>query len=312
MTPATPLSSRLGPAQTTLTDSITYGAVHLDVTDLSRAVRFWGGLIGLQTLTSSADAVRLGVGDAELLVLHAGAKRGVVNGHSGLYHFAIHLPSEAEFARVLLRIAQARYPQAPTDHIMHWANYLSDPDGIGLELAFETPDRFGRYDFTRGFPEVVDSTGQLRDPRAPLDANHMASYLNDRDLSRPLPVGSRIGHVHLHVGDLQGAASFYLDEIGFRRGLFEQPGFGMIDMAAGGIFPHRLAINNWQGPEAPQPPAGTAGLNFYELQTRSKDDYLAARGRLETARSTEPLHDREGVLVCDPAGNRVALSPLES
>src|SRR3984885_8864961 len=98
-------------------ETIAHGTVHLDVTDLPRALAFWRDLLGLADLGEADGAARLGVGGRELIGLHPGAVRGPQRGHSGLYHVALHLPDEREFARVLARLAAARYPQAPTDHI---------------------------------------------------------------------------------------------------------------------------------------------------------------------------------------------------
>jgi len=286
------------PVQSLAQDSVVYGAVHLDVTDRDRALQFWSGLVGLELLRSEPDAVHLGVEDRELLVLHPGAVAPTPRGHSGLYHLALHLPSEAEFARVLLRIAQAQYPQAPTDHIMHWATYLWDPDGIGLELTFETLDRFDRYGSDEGRPFVVDSRGARRRPTDQLDVQEVLSHLGDRDISRPLPAGTRVGHIHLHVGDLAEAASFYSGVVGFTPNM-QEPLIGMADMTAGGSFPHRLALNIWQGQGAAQRPAGSAGLRHFELRLRSQSELDAALARAEAVGA--------GELIRDPAGNALTL-----
>lgn len=281
-------NSRPGPVLSTAADALTWGAVHLDVTDERRSLAFWSGAIGLQVLGRDADTVALGVDeDVELLVLHPGAERPWQRGHSGLYHLAIHLPSEAEFARVLGRLFELGTPNAPTDHIMHWATYLDDPDGIGLELSFETLDRFGRYVDGGGRPMVLDADGRMRGGVEPLDLREVFSYLGDRDLSRPLPAGTRIGHLHLHVSALEPALAFY-EDLGWQRNV-DLWGLGMSDMHAGGSFPHRLALNTWQGPGAPQPPAGTAGLRHAVLNVRG----LAP--------------EQDGMMVRDPAGNAVLL-----
>src|SRR5512144_2302775 len=88
-------------------DRLTYGAVHLDVIDGNRSLAFWRDLIGLAEIARTADAIHLGVDGRALIVLHPGAERGPVRGRSGLYHVAIHVPNDVEFARVLARIAAA-------------------------------------------------------------------------------------------------------------------------------------------------------------------------------------------------------------
>jgi catechol 2,3-dioxygenase len=300
-------SSRPSPATTTAEDRIVYGAIHLDVSDPERSVAFWSGLIGLQVLSTSEHEVRLGVEGRELLVLHPGASTPTPRGHSGLYHLALHLPSEAEFARVLLRIAQADYQQAPTDHIMHWATYLDDPDGIGLELSFETLDRFSRYTSVGGRPAVVDSQGELRSAVDHLDLQEVISFLPDRDLQQPLPEQTRVGHIHLHVGDLQETVDFYQGVIGFIPNV-QEPLFRMADMQAGGSFPHRIALNEWQGHGAPQRPTGTAGLNHFELRLRSPEELAAAVASYEALTGTTAEPENAGALIRDPAGNAIRLA----
>src|SRR5579864_2861706 len=243
------------------------GEVHLDVTDVDRALSFWRDLIGLAVLTEHGDAVSLGVGDRTLLVLHPGAKRPVQRGHAGLYHVAIHLPNEPEFARVLARLIVARHPISPTDHIMSKAIYLHDPDRIMVELTLETPERVRKYgwDDAGGEPEIIDSDGRRRGGTEPLDVEQVLNTLADRDLEKPLPNGTKVGHVHLHVGDLSEAARFYRDELGFIENT-NIPFFQMADLYAGGTFPHRIALNTWQGQGATQPPAGTAGMRHFTIR----------------------------------------------
>ncbi len=244
------VTRRPTPAESTAEDQLRWGAVHLDVIDLEQSVRFWVGLIGLRVLGRQAGLVRLGVKDAELVVLHAGATQRPLRRHAGLYHLAIHLPSEAEFARALARLFQARYPNAPTDHAMHWATYLDDPNGINVELSFETLDRFAG--------EVVT---------ARLDLDEVRRHLPDGDLAAPLAAQARIGHLHMHVADMDVARERY-SELGFTPHV-DLGSFA--DMSAGGSFPHRLAYNVWQGVGAPPQPPGTAGLRHAELTIASGD-----------------------------------------
>src|SRR5437660_993190 len=118
--------------ESTASDFATFGAVHLDVTDAERALGFWRDLVGLELLGADGPDLRLGVGGRALVVLHPGARGPVVREAGGLYHMSLHLPSLGEFARVYARIEAAGYFQFPTDHGMHLANYVDDPDGIGL------------------------------------------------------------------------------------------------------------------------------------------------------------------------------------
>ena len=286
-------------------DRISYGAVHLDVADLERSLSFWRDLIGLRELGRSPDGeTRLGVDAQALVVLRPGAQRPVGRGHAGLYHLAIHLPDATEFARIVTRLAQARVAQSPTDHIFSKATYLNDPDGILLELTLETPERFGSISIGADAVVLTDSEGRARAGAEPLDLAAALEPLQGGDPQRPLPSGSYIGHVHLHVPDLAAAHGFYRDVVGFDEHAFMRP-IGMADLSAGGRFPHRLALNSWHGPSARQPAPGTAGMRRYELVLHG----AGALAQLSERARALPGHD--GALALrDPAGN--ALTVIEA
>jgi catechol 2,3-dioxygenase len=285
-------------------ETIAHGAVHLDVTDLPRALAFWRDLLGLTQLGEEDGVARLGAGGRELIVLHGGAERGPLRGHSGLYHVAIHLPDEAEFARVIARLAAARWPQAPTDHTFSKSSYLSDPDGLGIELTLETLDRFSEISVRGAEFGVIDSEGRPRGVSEPLDVEEVFSHLDERTIDRPLADGTMIGHLHLHVADLEETYPFYRDQLGLTEHVFMMG--GMADLGTGGPFPHRLALNVWQGKGAPQPPAGTAGLRHFTLVARDEAGLEAIRARLDAAGAATEIVD-DALFVHDPAGNRIQL-----
>ncbi len=290
-------------------DNITYGAVHLDVVDLERSLGFWRDLIGLQELPSPGSESRLGAGGRAMVVLHPGARGPVERGRAGLYHLAIHVPDAYEFARTLVRIGEARVPQSPTDHIFSKATYLNDPDGILLEVTLETPERFRSIKTDSGTPYMVDSEGQRRAPTEALDVAAAIAPLGDGDAGGRLSDGSYIGHVHLHVPDLQAANDFYRDVIGFREHAYMGT-IGMADLSAGGLFPHRVAVNNWHGPAAVQPSEGTAGMRHYELLLRDEGELSRLAERARQADASPSHAEGESVQLRDPAGNVVTVSEL--
>ncbi len=294
------------PIPSAASDFATFGAVHLDVTDSERALAFWRDLVGLTLRGRDSAGIRLGAGDRDLVVLHPGARGPVVRRASGLYHLALHLPSLAEFARVLARIEASGYPQHPTDHLMHLADYLDDPDGNGLELAFETPRRLGSATVGPRGPLLTDAEGNRHSGRDPIDLAWLFTHLPADGTTRGLPDGTTVGHLHLRVADNDAALAFYRDVIGFRINMDMRP-MGAFDMSAGGTFPHRLACNTWESAGRPPRPAGAAGMHHFTLQLRSADDLAAAIARAEAARGPVERRD-DGAVVVDPAGNRLLLT----
>jgi catechol 2,3-dioxygenase len=291
--------------ESTASDFATFGAVHLDVTDAERALGFWRDLVGLELLGQDGREMRLGVGGRALVVLHPGANGPVVREASGLYHLSFHLPSLAEFARVFARIEAAGYFQYPTDHDMHIANYVDDPDGIGLELAFETPsDLRASWVGEPGFEP--GERGHRWGGREPRYLAWLASQVPDGDTRPGLPPGTVVGHMHLRAADTSASLAFYRDAIGFTPNKEGTPG-AMFDMSAGGTFSHRLACNSWESAGRPQRPAEAAGMRHFTLQLRSEEDLAATIARADAAGH---LVERRGgdAIAADPSGTRLLLT----
>ena len=291
-------------------DFATFGAVHLDVTDGARALGFWRDLVGLEPLADAGDGIRLGAGGRALVVLHPGASAPAPRASSGLYHLALHLPTLAEFARVVARLDAAGHRHYPTDHLMHLADYADDPDGNGLELAFETPERLGSARVGPNGPELTDSEGRRRSGRDPIDLAWLFSHVPDGDTRPGLPARTTVGHIHLRVADLDRALAFYRDAVGFTTNMY-MPQLGAFDMSAGGAFPHCLAANVWESAGRPQRSAGAAGMRRFTLVLRSADDLETVVARVESAGGTVELRG-DGVLVADPSGNRLLLTTSPS
>jgi catechol 2,3-dioxygenase len=292
--------------ESTASDFATFGAVHLDVTDGERSLGFWRDLIGLELLGQDGEALRLGTGGRALVVLHPGATKPVVREAAGLYHLSFHLPTLAEFARVFARIQAAGYFQYPTDHLTHLADYVDDPDGNGLELAFETPQRVGSMRQGADGFELIDAEGNRRSGRDPIDLDWLVSHVPGGDTRPGLASGTIVGHMHLRVADADAALAFYRDAIGFTVNMDGRPG-GMFDMSAGGSFPHRLACNTWESAGRPQRPADAAGMRHFTLVLRSEGDLAATVARVEAAGHQIERRDGDAV-VADPSGTRLRLA----
>lgn len=275
-TPPTP-APQLLPATSRL------GAVHLDVTDGDRAATFWTRYVGLVEVPAESEGISLGVDGEPLIVLHPGATSPVVPRRTGLYHVAIHLPEKKELARVVARLFSQRYPNSPTDHAETMATYFSDPDGNGIELTFETPLRGGlALGDGRGLAVMAD--GSTQGPTEPLDVEDLLSTLtDDDDLTAPMPSGTRIGHVHLHVTNLQRGRAFYRDIVGLGDLRF-MDGWGMADLSLETSYvPHALALNIWNGPSAEPKPEGTAGLRHWTLLVQDETELDAIEARLSAS-----------------------------
>jgi catechol 2,3-dioxygenase len=215
-----------------------------------------------------------------------------VSGTTGLYHFAILVPSRAHLARALRRLVDARTRlQGAADHGVSEAIYLADPDGNGIEIYRDRPR-----------PEWPMTDGQLHMGVDPLDLEALLDESDDR--SSALGPGTVVGHVHLHVADLAAARRFYVDVLGFA--VMQRYGPSALFVSAGG-YHHHIGLNTWAGVGAPPPPPGAVGLRHFvvSLPNASALEEVGARLR-EAAIPVET--DGETILTKDPSANAILLA----
>ncbi|RUT28798.1 catechol 1,2-dioxygenase [Arsenicitalea aurantiaca] len=282
--------------------STTLGPVHIAVTDRAEALAIWGDVVGLELLSETDGVLSLGVGGKPLIVLETGARTRVTPRTLGLYHVAIHVPTRAEMAQLVVRALRANVRIAPTDHLVSEAIYLWDHDGNGIEITFETPWRG-----TLGDPEAgayaVTADGRPHSGREPIDLEDLLGELGpDPVLSPLMPAGTRIGHVHVHVRDLDEAMRFYRDGLGF-GGLFIIRAFGMGDVGLH-YTPHAIAFNVWAGPDARLPAPDSAGLRFFAINLPDAAALAGVRSRL-AAMKVSTTEIEGGIETRDPSGNRL-------
>ena len=114
---------------------------------------------------------------------------------------------------------------------------------------------------------------------------------------------ARIGHVHLHVADLDATEAFYAGTLGFDVTVRDYP--GALFLSAGG-YHHHVGANTWAGEGAPPPPPGSRGLRWFELVLPGATGSIGSR--VACARPASIRQRGEGGLhVADPSGNGVVL-----
>jgi catechol 2,3-dioxygenase len=278
--------------------------VHIAVTDASRALTVWRDLVGLTVKSEAEGEISLGTptGKAPLIVLHPGAKRAVVQNTSGLYHVAIHVPARRDLAIAIARLFSHNFRNAPTDHLVTETTYLWDTDGNGIELTFETPWRGTFRGDDSGYYGLTPD-GKRHSGREPVDLDALFAELKEGEpLDVPLPDGTRIGHVHLHVADLGKAMDFYSAGVGFGWQMLSRQ-IRMADVVTD-YPPHIVAFNTWAWEGAPQPPPESAGLRWFTIVVPSTAARDEMRARL--AKAGARISDAGGAFeALDPAGNRV-------
>ena len=295
--------SRVAPADEprvafTIDPGTSIGRVHLTVHDLAAELAFYVERLGFETLARESGRATLGAGDRELLVLHENREARRASGTTGLFHFALLLPSRRDLSKALARLIATGTPlSGVADHGVSEALYLDDPEGNGIELYRDRP----RAEWPR-----VD--GQLRMTSDPLDLGELLSEAGaEAGASAPLPAGTSIGHIHLHVPHLEPARKFYVESLGFD--LMQRFGESAMFVSAGG-YHHHVGANTWLGIGAPTPPAGSLGLREFEVDLASVAVARQVRERLASL-GVPVERDGERFWALDPAAHRVVFQVRE-
>lgn len=165
---------------------------------------------------------------------------------AGLYHAAFLLPDRAALAAVVRRLLHAaetptedgsRVPfgfEGGADHSVSEAVYLRDAENNGVELYADRNAAQWKWHA---------ETGTVAMTTEPLD---LASLLAHGDREAPFPPGTVIGHLHLHVPDLDRAESVYRQKLGMTVTQRDYPGMRFL---AWGRYHHHLAINTFAQPD---------------------------------------------------------------
>jgi catechol 2,3-dioxygenase len=284
------------------------GHVSLTVASLENQILFYQQVLGFKLHWREGNKAALGAGRTDLLRLTEEPNLKKYRGVTGLYHFAVLFPNRRELARAVARLSVLKYRNHPTDHIMTKTTYLDDPEGNGIELYAESSED-GFWTLKDGKYETRRTDGSWSNGREPLDVEALFSHLKEDDrLDEPVPAETRVGHVHLHVRNIQEAVDFYHGIIGFDL-MGIAPEFQMGFVSAGG-YHHHIGLNTWQGEGAPPPPADAVGLRHFAvdlLHQQALDDVMA-----RITQAGIPFNQTDvGLLLYDPSQNGVVLRVKE-
>jgi catechol 2,3-dioxygenase len=272
------------------------GVVRLQVTHLTRSLAFYERVLGFRTLHQSDGVAALGAdGDAKPIVeLHENTSARPVprRGKLGLFHFAILLPDRASLGRFVSHLSSIGAYAGMSDHLVSEALYLTDPDGLGIEVYADRPRAQWRYDGR----QIAMST-------LPLNVQDLVSAAAGSLRWTGMPNGTTMGHVHLHVGNLDEAAAFYHEALGFDKVVWGYP--GALFMSAGG-YHHHLGTNTW-ATGATAAGEDEARLIEWEIVLPDAATVAAAAASVEGAGSVVERSPDGRVLARDPWGTAVRL-----
>ena len=237
-------------------------SVKLNARNAAQLATFYQETIGLTLIKEITDSYYwLGTPDQKVLleieqtIITANAET------TGLYHHALLLPTLADLGTVLRHLIVNQYPLiGASNHGYSNAIYLDDPEGNGIEIYWDKD--VSEWDILEdgsiaGITEPMDTEAALSLARTTFDG---------------MPNGTTMGHVHLHVDDLEKSKDFYTNVLGL--GLKYEYGPAALFLASGD-YHHHLGVNIWKQGMLTHPEEGVPGLDFPRWVGSQEDvDYV--------------------------------------
>lgn len=282
-----------------LPDDTRLGTVVLNVRDRAATADFYGRALGLRVHEqgswhpSGPGVTAMGFEGEDLLRLVQDPQSLEAGRHASLYHFCLAVETRADLGWWLRRLVDGSFElQGLVDHRMAEAVYLEDREGNGIELNCDRPRR-----------EWRPWSEWLAMGNAPLDVESLLEENSKAGKRKTLPPSTRVGHLHLHVGDLQASEDFYCRALGLSK-TAEIPGQAIFTSAGG--YHHHIAFNVWKGRNVAPQPQGAYGLRAATLVLPGPADLQAAADRLRAA--GYPCETSgEGLLTHDPSHHGLIL-----
>lgn len=266
--------------------------VELKVADLQRSLEYYENIIGFKVLEKQADKVFL-TADGKTALLSIEQPADIMPAQqktTGLYHFALLLPTRADLGAILRHFAELNIRIGAGDHLVSEALYLNDPDGNGIEIYSDRPDSEWKWE-----NEFVEMATLQIDAQSILAEGESTPW-------NGLPAGTVMGHIHLHVSELDTTKEFYI-ALGFDVMTPNYP--GALFMGSG-KYHHHVGLNTWAGVGAPPTPENVVGLKAFSVVYPSDEALQAALSNVK-AFGTDIVDVNSIFTVKDPSQNKIKL-----
>jgi catechol 2,3-dioxygenase len=240
-------------------------SITLNVINQETMIRFYTNIIGLSLLKQTNTHTFLGTNHQTLLILdHRIAYPKSRKITQGLYHFALLVSQREDLASLFNHLLSRKINiDGLVDHGVSEALYFSDPEGNGIEVYWDKPKLLWPY--KNGALEMGNF---YINPEKLLVLSKPFARLSDQ---------TKLGHLHLHVGDLDVSNNFFNETFGYS--LTQKFGNQAYFLSDGG-YHHHIGINLWAGSNLPKKNQDESGLRGYQVAETEIKNLIDVHGLL--------------------------------
>lgn len=269
------------------------GEANIKVKNLEHSLEFYKKVVGFKVLEQTGKTAKLTANEKTTLLSLEQIDNPLARNPktTGLFHFAILLPTRYDLGRFLLHLAQLGIQMGAGDHDVSEAIYFNDPDGNGIEVYRDRPSN--KWEWTNG--EVKMGTKEL-DAQAIVQEGKGHEWIS-------LPSDTVMGHIHLQVSDLKSVEEFYRKGLGFD--VVCRYGKQALFISKGG-YHHHIGLNTWNSLGASAPDKNSVGLKWFSLEYPNEEERAAIITQLkQIGVAIEEVNGH--YMVVDPSGNHILL-----
>ncbi|MGJ9458335.1 VOC family protein [Oceanobacillus sp. CF4.6] len=271
------------------------GHVNIKVENLERSLQYYREIIGFDILEQTSQKAKLTT-DGKTSILSLEQPEDVIPKQgrtTGLYHFALLLPEKIDLANIVVHLSEKGVRFGSADHLVSEALYLHDPDGNEIEIYID-----------RDPTEWIWNGKEVAMAVDPLDFERLLTNRVPGKSWNGMPEDTLMGHIHLHVSELEKTEEFYVKGLGFdvvsrygRQALF----------LSKDKYHHHIGVNTWNGVGAPKPLENSVGMESFTLILPNEEAINETIDSLQ--KIGVPVNVVEGrQITYDPSGNRIELT----
>jgi catechol 2,3-dioxygenase len=271
------------------------GHVKIKVQQLERSLPFYKEILGFDILEQTASTAKLTTdGKTSILSLEQPENVTPKQGRTtGLYHFAILLPEQSDLANIVVHLVNKGIRFGSSDHLVSEALYLHDPDGNEIEIYIDRDPSKWNWN--------GDEVAMAVDP---LDFEKLLTFATPDHPWQKMPAETVMGHIHLHVSELNKTEEFYVKGLGMD--VVNRFGAQALFLSYG-KYHHHVGVNTWNGVGAPAPSDNSVGLESFTLIFDNEETRKQAVTNLKQI-GAEVVEKDNHFITFDPSGNAIELA----